>query len=327
MTEPHEPPPLQDDCEIVISRLLKAPCALVWKAWTEPKHIARWWGPWEFTTRVIEQDLRPGGRSHYVLVGPDGSEYPVTGIFREVVLQERIVTTDEFAEGFAHPTIDDLPTGIVMTCLFEDLGEMTRLTLRIRHPSAEERRKHEAMGVINGWHSSFDCLEAYLPSLSGSEGPQTVSSEPGQDRLVLTRVLAAPPAMVWRAWTEGQHLRQWCCPTDFMVTHADTELVLGGRWRITMRSPDGTDLTCGGEYRAIVEPKQLVFTHAWSDPAGALGHMSEVTVLLSAQGDETLMRFEQVRFRSPESRNGHAQGWQEAFVNLANHLASQTAQA
>lgn len=152
----------QSDREIVITRVFDAPRDLVWQAWTDPAHIAQWWGPKGFTTRVDEMDLRPGGQSRYVMVGPDGTEYPVKGVFRELVPLERIVATDEFGEGYDQITDIDLPQGMVTTILFEDLGNQTKLTLQILHPTAEERRKHEAMGVIAGWNSSLDCLADHL---------------------------------------------------------------------------------------------------------------------------------------------------------------------
>lgn len=90
----------QSDCEIVITRIFNAPRELVFKAWTEPKHIEQWWGPKGFTTRVEQMDFRPGGTWRYVMCGPDGTEYPGNGVFKEVVPPERIVATDQFDEGF-----------------------------------------------------------------------------------------------------------------------------------------------------------------------------------------------------------------------------------
>lgn len=156
----------QSDREIVITRVFDAPRELVFKAWTEPEHVAQWWGPKGFTTKVIALDLRPGGESRYVMIGPDGTEYPGKGVFREIVPPERIVTTDEFDEGFEQVTDADLPQGMVMTVLFEELDGKTKLTLRIVHASADDRRKHEEMGVVAGWNSSFDCLDEYLVTLS-----------------------------------------------------------------------------------------------------------------------------------------------------------------
>ncbi|MEI1375084.1 SRPBCC domain-containing protein [Nostoc sp. UHCC 0926] len=149
----------QSEREIVITRVFRAPRELVFKAWTDPKHVVQWWGPKGFTTQVTELDLRPGGKWRYVMIGPDGTEYPAKGVFREIVPLERIVTSDEFDEGFEKVINADLPRGMVTTAVFEDLGTNTKLTLQIMHESAEDRRKHEEMGVIEGWNSSFDCLD------------------------------------------------------------------------------------------------------------------------------------------------------------------------
>lgn len=156
---------VQSDREIVITRVFNAPRDLVWKVWTDPNHVAQWWGPQGFTTRVMELDLRPGGQSRYVMIDPDGTEYPVKGVFQEVVPLERIVTTDEFDEGFEQVVNADLPQGIVMTVLFEEIEDKTQVTLRIVHPTVEDRRKHEEMGVVGGWNSTLDCLDEYLATL------------------------------------------------------------------------------------------------------------------------------------------------------------------
>ncbi|MBN3885430.1 MAG: SRPBCC domain-containing protein [Nostoc sp.] len=162
MSNKNDPTNAQSEREIVITRIFNAPRELVFQVWTDPKHVAQWWGPKGFTTRVTELDLRPGGKWRYVMIGPDGTEYPVKGVFREIVPLERIVTSDEFDEGFEKIVNADLPRGIVMTAIFEDLAGKTKLTLQIMHESVEDRFKHEEMGVITGWNSSFDCLDEFL---------------------------------------------------------------------------------------------------------------------------------------------------------------------
>ncbi len=162
MTTRNSLPTEPAEMEIVTTRVFDAPRELLWKTWTEAEHVSQWFGPRDFTTRVTELDFRPGGRWRYVMIGPDGTEYPSKGVFREIIPLERIVTTDEFDEGFEPPEATDLPSGIVVTVLFDDLGDKTKLTLRIMHPTVEDRRKHEEMGVVGGWNSSLDCLEEYL---------------------------------------------------------------------------------------------------------------------------------------------------------------------
>jgi uncharacterized protein YndB with AHSA1/START domain len=85
--------PVEDtsDREILITCLLNAPRELVWKAWTNPKHVAQWWGPRGFTTTIEKMDVRSGGVWKHVMHGPDGVDYPNKSVFKEVVKPERIV--------------------------------------------------------------------------------------------------------------------------------------------------------------------------------------------------------------------------------------------
>ena len=154
------------ETEIVINREFTAPRQLVWDVWTQPKHIEKWFGPKGFDTRVEKFDFKVGGRATYVMVRPDGKEYPGTGVYKEIVPIEKIVTTDEFGEGFeeSHPDMD-LPQGMVTTALFDDLSDKTKLTLIISHPTVEDRKKHEAMGVVDGWNSSLDKANEYITTL------------------------------------------------------------------------------------------------------------------------------------------------------------------
>jgi uncharacterized protein YndB with AHSA1/START domain len=100
------------------------------------------------------------------MIGPDGTEYPSKGTFRDVVPGRRIVTTDEWGEGIDEALPDtDLPQGMIATYTFEDCdGGRSSLEIQIDHPTAEEQRKHEEMGVVAGWNSSLDKLERYLAS-------------------------------------------------------------------------------------------------------------------------------------------------------------------
>ena len=143
--------------EIVIERVFDAPRELVWKAWTDPEHVARWWGPHGMTTRVDELDLRPGGSWRYVMLAPDGSEYPQKGVFREIVPPETIVTSAEFAVGA------DETHKVVLTYRFEELGDKTKMTMHsgMYLPMSKE----EQLGVVEGWNSNFDSLVDYLTTL------------------------------------------------------------------------------------------------------------------------------------------------------------------
>ena len=158
----------QNEKDIVITREFAAPRQLVWDVWTKPEHVEKWFGPKGFSTRVEQLDFKVGGRTTYVMIGPDGKEYPSTGVDQEIVPIEKIVTTDEFGEDFENSEgvkKEDLPQGMVQTYLFEDLASRTKLTIITSHPTLEDKKKHEAMGVVEGWNSSLDKAEDYLAEL------------------------------------------------------------------------------------------------------------------------------------------------------------------
>lgn len=154
----------RSETNLTITRDFDAPRDLVWTVWTEPEHIAKWFGPEGFTTRIDEYELKTGGRFTYAMIGPDGKEYPGTSVFKEVTPKDRIVATDEFGDDMKtqHP---DLPAGMIVTESFEDVGPKTRLTISIEHRSAADKEKHEEMGVVDGWNSSLNKVEKVIAGL------------------------------------------------------------------------------------------------------------------------------------------------------------------
>jgi uncharacterized protein YndB with AHSA1/START domain len=125
----------QDPRSIIGTRVLEARRALVFSAWTNPKHLAQWWGPNGFTTTTHAFDFRPGGVWRFVMHGPDGRNYQNRITFDEITPPERIV--------YRHDGGDDVePVQFTQTVTFEDLGNsQTRLTWHGRFPSAEERAR------------------------------------------------------------------------------------------------------------------------------------------------------------------------------------------
>ncbi len=152
--------------ELLLTRVFNAPRKLVWEAWTQSEHIASWYGPEGFTTRVERNDFRQGGQWRFVMIGPDKAEYPSEGVYQQIVPYERYVSTDDFAEDYDAINKDKLPAAMVVTTIFEDIGDKTRVSIRIMHPTLEDKRRHEEMGVIAGWNSMMDKLEPYLAQLA-----------------------------------------------------------------------------------------------------------------------------------------------------------------
>ncbi|MFL6467246.1 MAG: SRPBCC domain-containing protein [Pyrinomonadaceae bacterium] len=156
----------EEQSELVITREFAAPRELVWKVWNEPEHIEKWFGPQGFTTRVKSQDFKTGGKWEYVMIGPDGLEYPFGGVYLEIKPIERVVSTDEFGEEFTERNPEMvMPKITSVTTLFEDHGAMTRVVIKTMHATPEDRKKHEAMDVEAGWNSSFEKMDAYLSEI------------------------------------------------------------------------------------------------------------------------------------------------------------------
>ena len=151
--------------EIIITRIFDAPRELVWKAWTEPERMMRWWGPKGFTSPYCKTDLRVGGVYLNAMRSPEGRDYWSTGVYREIVPLERIVCTDSFADenGNVVPATHyglraDYPLELLVTVTFEEYGGKTRLTLRhTGFPSGEERDN-----ARDGWNTSLDKLAESL---------------------------------------------------------------------------------------------------------------------------------------------------------------------
>jgi len=144
--------------------------------------------------------------------------------------------------------------------------------------------------------------------------------EPKSQELVITRVFDAPRALVWKAWTEWEHLLHWSCPKDFTMLFGEGDLRLGGVWRAGMCSPEGREYVMFGEYREIAPPARLAFTHGWEEDEIHDGHETLVTVQLEEQDGRTLMTFTQSNLATASSRDGHAEGWSGAFDNLDIYL-------
>lgn len=151
--------------EIVITRVFDAPQKLVFKSFTEPERMQRWWGPNGFTLPYCTVDLRPGGKVHSCMRSPDGQDIWCIGTYREIVEPERIVSTDSFSDKDGHVVepskygMPDWPTEALLTLTFEPQAAKTKLTLRHAVGAAPEAARKECEG---GWSESLDRLAGYL---------------------------------------------------------------------------------------------------------------------------------------------------------------------
>jgi len=149
------------DREIVITRVFDAPRELVWQAWTDPRHVVHWWGPTGFTTTIEKMDVRPGGVWKHVMHGPDGTNYPNSSVFKEVVKPERIV--------FSHGGGKAGGPGVHFTATwtFEALAvNKTRVTIHMVFDSAADRDVVvKEYGAIEGGKQTLGRLAEYLTKI------------------------------------------------------------------------------------------------------------------------------------------------------------------
>jgi len=142
--------------ELVVTRVLDAPRRLVFKAWTEPEQVARWWGPQGFVTTLCEMDIRPGGAYRVGMRSSQGTHHVRRGVYREIVEPERIVFTYAWEDAEGKPGHETL-----VTVTFAEQGTKTKLTLhQAIFETATARDAHQA-----GWTS---CLERFAEYLAGS---------------------------------------------------------------------------------------------------------------------------------------------------------------
>lgn len=154
----------------MLTRVFDAPRDLVWKAWTDPEHLRKWFGPKGFTMPTCSMDLRPGGVFHYGMKSPDGHEMWGKWIFQEIMPPARLVVVVSFsdAEGGVtrHPMSATWPLETLSTSTFTERAGKTTLTLRwaAHHATAVERKTFDSAhdSMTQGWGGTMAQLEAYL---------------------------------------------------------------------------------------------------------------------------------------------------------------------
>ncbi len=143
-----------DRLDLVLTRVVDLPRALIWKAWTRPEHLKKWFTPAPWTTVDCEIDLRPGGIFRTVMRSPEGQDHTNVGCYLEIVENEKLVWTDALGPGY-RPSVNSFLTAILT---FEDHAGGTKYTARALHKNDADRQKHVDMGFDQGWNKALDQL-------------------------------------------------------------------------------------------------------------------------------------------------------------------------
>jgi uncharacterized protein YndB with AHSA1/START domain len=299
------------DREITATRVFDAPRELVFKLWTEPEHVAQWWGPRGFTNTIHEMDVRPGGVWRFVMHGPDGTDYLNKVIYEEVVAPERLVYKHVSGPVFR------------ATATFDQEGSKTKVTMTMTFETAAERDKTaKDFGAVEGLGHTFDRLEEQLAK-SGA--------------FIIKRTFEAPRDLMFEVWTDTKHLQNWFGPKGFTTIHAKNDFREGGEYHYALKGPDGNVMWGKWMYREIVPPKRLVFLNAFSDEAGGLTRhplapdwpqLMLSTISFDENDGKTTVTIEWAPFRATEAeqktfdagRPGMTQGWTGTFEQLEAYL-------
>lgn len=306
------------DRELTASRVFDAPRELVFEVWTDPKHIAQWWGPNGFTNTIHSMDVRPNGVWDFVMHGPDGVDYPNRIVYLKVVRPERLV--------YLHGPEPQFH----VTLTFEELGDKTRLGLRMLFDSPELRNKvAEDYGAVEGLKQTLGRLEEFLRKIIAARS---------DEEFVITREFDAPRDLVFKAWTEPERLAQWWRPKGFTVISANVDLRPGGVFHYGLRGPDGMEMWGKFTYREIVPPERMVFIVSFSDETGGVTRHPMApawpleminTVTLTEHGGKTTITLRAGAYAATEEERatfkaGHSsmqQGFTGTFDQLAGYLA------
>lgn len=310
------------DREIFITREFNAPRELVWEAMTDPKHVVKWWGPRGFSTSIEEMDVRPGGIWKHVMRGPDGTNYPNHSVFQEVVKPERIV----FSHGGRRE--DGPGANFVSTWSFDEAGKgKTKVSIRMIFKTAKERDfVVKEFGAVEGGRQTLERLGEHVDEAQGTP-------------FVIMREFKAPRELVWKTWTEREHLTKWFGPRGFSMTTATMDFRPGGMFHYCQRTKEGYELWGKFIYREIVPPQKFTWVLSFSDKdAGDARHpfskaawplrMFNEAVFVEAGGKTTVTlksypidATEEERQTYAAARGGMTQGWTGTFEQLDEYLA------
>ena len=150
--------------DLVLERIVEVKPEQVWKAWTQPEHIKKWFTPAPWKTIECTIDLRPGGIFHTTMQSPEGQTFPNAGCFLEIVPNKKLVWTSALHPGYRPMPKPENGAGILMTAiiLMEPHAKGTKYTAIAMHSNPEDCASHKQMGFHEGWGKALDQLVAAM---------------------------------------------------------------------------------------------------------------------------------------------------------------------
>lgn len=307
---------IQKPNEIYITRLYDAPVKKVWDAWTDPKQTGEWWGPRGFTITTQSKDVKSGGTWDYTMHGPDGVDYPNKTKYLEVEKYSRMV--------YDHGGNDDRPPMFRVTVLFSEISGKTKMEMSMALPTPEAAEEARKFIKRAGGDATWDRLAEYLSP---------------KDIFVINRSFDAPRDLMFKMWTDPNHVAQWVPPTGFTMEYLQVDIREGGSGFYRMSGTNGMTMYGKASYKEIHRPDRLLYTQVFCDEKGRIARhpmaptwpesmlttvtlaeegsdRTRVTVTWEVYGEATATERETFN----KAKAGMTQGWTGSFDKLDEHL-------
>jgi len=264
------------------SRTFDAPADAVWRAFTDPSLLARWWGPWGYGNPECRMDVRPGGMWDILHRTGGGQLVRFHGQYIAVEPPRRLVQTMRWE--------DSTPSTEALELVEED----GRTTVRAvaRYDSLAVRDAVLQGGMMEGANQAYDRLADLLA------GGDPAADAPDRE-IVHARTLRAPRERVFAAWTDPDALPRWWGPAGFSCATEAMDLRPGGEWRFAMTGPDGAAWPNRIRWEEIAAPHRIVFRTDEGRDDDPMAFRSTVT--LADRGDGTTGLAVRIRFDTPEA--------------------------
>ena len=303
--------------EFVITREFAAPRDLVFQAWTDPKHVAQWWGPRGFTNPVCQWNAVAGAPIHVVMRGPNGVDYPMGGEFREITPPERLV----MACGALNEK-GEMLFEFVHAVTFTERGGKTLVTVN----STVTKVTSQAAKYLGGFEQGMTMSLERLGDLLARDAAVATVDVSSEREIVISRVFDAPRELVWEVWTDPKHVVKWWGPRGFSTTITTMNVKPGGVWKHVMRGPDGTEYPNESIFTEVVKPERIVYTHGGGKKDGPEVQFVATWSFDVVEENKTRLTLRQV-YPSAEMRDttvqvyGVVEGGKQCLARLGEVLA------
>lgn len=306
--------------DLKLYREYNAPLEVVWDAWSKPEQIAEWWGPRGFTITTHSRDLKTGGTWKYTMHGPDKVDYENFTKYLEVEPRKKLV--------YDHGGTETSNALFRVTVLFSEENGKTKFDMTMTFPSAEAAATSAKFIKKAGGDATWDRLAEFLEK-----------KVHGKEIFEINRSFETPIDIMFKVWTEPEHVAKWSAPAGFTMKYKHVDLKEGGKSFYSMSN--GKEMTMYGrcQYIEIHNPDRIVFTQQFCDEnenvarhpmAASWPESMRTTVKLTAEAQNrtrVTITWEEDGKWSPEeletfinARAGMTGGWTGSLDKLEEYL-------